>query len=122
MTREFEKFEVYILTIDLAKKIFSLLNQEKFKKEFELCNQLKRAVLSISNNIAEGSEYNNNAQFIRFLRYSKGSCAEVRNMLNLCNVLYSEETESLINDCKVVSVQLSKFIDYLSKTDNRKKS
>ena len=121
MTREFEKFEVYILTIDLAKKIFNLLNQEKFKKEFELCNQLKRAVLSISNNIAEGSEYNNNAQFIRFLRYSKGSCAEVRNMLNLCNVLYGEETESLINDCKTVSIQLSKFIDYLSKTDNRKK-
>ena len=122
MTREFEKFKVYILTIDLTKKIFDLLNQKKFKKEFELCNQLKRAVLSISNNIAEGSEYNNNAQFIRFLRYSKGSCAEVRNMLNLCNVLYREDTENLINDCKIVSIQLSKFIDYLSRTDNKKRN
>ncbi|MBP6575696.1 MAG: four helix bundle protein [Chryseobacterium sp.] len=121
MAREFEKFEVYELTIDLTQNIYNLLNKEKFKKEFELCNQLKRAVLSISNNIAEGSEYNNNAQFIRFLKYSKGSCAEVRNMLNLCQILYEEDTKDLINDSKIVSIQLSKFIDYLSRTDNIKR-
>ncbi|WP_395046941.1 four helix bundle protein [Flavobacterium sp.] len=48
---------------------------------------MKRAVVSIINNIAEGSEYNNNRQFIRFLKYSKGSCAEVRNMLILSREL-----------------------------------
>ncbi|WP_312089027.1 four helix bundle protein [Chryseobacterium sp.] len=122
MAREFEKFEVYELTINLTKNIYELLSKEKFKKEFELCNQLKRAVISISNNIAEGSEYNNNAQFIRFLKYSKGSCAEVRNMLNLCKILYQEDTENLINDSKIVSIQLSKFIDYLAKTDVRKRN
>ena len=99
MTREFERFEVYDLNINLTKNIYILLNKEKFRKEFEICNQLKRAVLSISNNIAEGSEYNNNAQFIRFLKYQNGSCAEVRNMLNLCRKLYKEDTENLINDC-----------------------
>lgn len=69
MTREFERFEVYDLNINFTKNIYILLNKKKFRKEFEICNQLKRAVLSISNNIAEGSEYNNNAQFIRFLKY-----------------------------------------------------
>jgi four helix bundle protein len=122
MAVEFEKFEVYQLAINLTKNIFNLLNQDKYKKEFELTNQIKRAVLSISNNIAEGSEYNNNAQFIRFLKYSKGSCGEVRNMLHLCSILYGEETQYLINDCKLVSKQLSKFIDYLSKTDVKKRS
>lgn len=120
MAVEFEKFEVYQLTVILTKNIFTLLNKDKFRKEFELTNQIKRAVLSISNNISEGSEYNNNAQFIRYLKYSKGSCGEVRNMLHLCSVLYDEDTNDLINDCKVVSKQLSKFIDYLSKTDVRK--
>jgi len=122
MAVEFENFEVYQLAVNLTKNIFNLLNKDKFKKEFELNNQIKRAVLSISNNIAEGSEYNNNAQFIRFLKYSKGSCGEVRNMLHLCSVLYDEDTNELINDCKVVSKQLSKFIDYLSKTDVRKRN
>ncbi len=67
-----------------------------------MTNQINRAVLSITNNIAEGSEYNNNAQFIRFLKYSKGSCGEVRNMLNLCWMLYEEDTTDLINDCKII--------------------
>ncbi|HJY11656.1 MAG TPA: four helix bundle protein, partial [Flavobacterium sp.] len=105
-----------------TKNVFNLLSKEKFKKEFELTNQIKRAVLSITNNIAEGSEYNNNAQFIRYLKYSKGSCGEVRNMLNLCLMLYEEDTTDLINDCKIISKQLSKFIDYLSKTDNKKRN
>ena len=122
MAVEFEKFEVYELAVNLTKNIFILLSKEKFRHEFEFSNQLKRAVLSITNNIAEGSEYNNNLQFIRFLKYSKGSCAELRNMLNLCSVLYSEDTENLINDCKIVSIQLSKFIDYLSRTDNKKRN
>jgi len=122
MAVEFENFEVYKQATNLTKNIFNLLNKEKFKKEFELTNQLKRAVLSITNNIAEGSEYNNNAQFIRFLKYSKGSCGEVRNMLHLCLMLYEEDTTDLINDCKLISKQLSKFIDYLSKTDNKKRN
>ena len=122
MAVEFEKFEVYQLAINLTKNVFNLLGQDKYKKEFELSNQIKRAVLSISNNIAEGSEYNNNAQFIRFLKYSKGSRCEVRNMLHLCSILYEEDTQDLINDCKLVSRQLSKFIDYLSKTDVRKRN
>nr|WP_314493425.1 four helix bundle protein [uncultured Chryseobacterium sp.] len=29
--------------------------------------------------MAEGSEYSNNTQFIRYLKYSNGSCGEVRN-------------------------------------------
>lgn len=122
MAVEFENFEVYKQAVNLTKNIFNLLNKEIFKKEFELTNQIKRAVLSITNNIAEGSEYNNNAQFIRYLKYSKGSCGEVRNMLNLCLMLYDEDTTDLINDCKIISKQLSKFIDYLSKTDNKKRN
>jgi len=122
MAVEFENFEVYKQATNLTKNVFNLLSKEKFKKEFELTNQIKRAVLSITNNIAEGSEYNNNAQFIRYLKYSKGSCGEVRNMLNLCWMLYEEDTTDLINDCKIISKQLSKFIDYLSKTDNKKRN
>lgn len=121
MAKEFEKFEVYVLAINLTKEIYKLLNQEVFSKEFELSNQLKRAVLSITNNIAEGCEYNSNAQFIRYLKYSKGSCGEVRNMLNVCSEIFGVETTKLTDDCKIVSAQLSKFIDYLSRTDNAKR-
>ena len=51
---------------------------------YKLCDnndKIKRAALSISNNIAEGFEYNNNNDFYRFLRIAKGSCGEVKNCL-----------------------------------------
>lgn len=60
MTASFENFPVYKKTISFTVKIFKLLENENLKKEFSLKDQLKRAILSISNNIAEGSEYGSN--------------------------------------------------------------
>lgn len=116
MTKTFTEFEVYQKSIILAKEVFTLMNNKSFEKEYGFKDQIKRAVVSISNNIAEGSEYNNNKQFIRFLGHSKGSCAEVRSMLilskelNLCN---DDETKKAIELSVEISKNLSKFIEYL---------
>lgn len=67
MTVAFEKFPVYNRTIDFTVDIFDMLENDNLKKEFAIIDQLKRATLSISNNIAEGSEYSNKKQFVRFL-------------------------------------------------------
>jgi len=50
-------------------------------KDYYLRDQINRAALSISNNISEGFEYGNAADFNRFLTIAKGSCGEVRNVL-----------------------------------------
>jgi four helix bundle protein len=49
--------------------------------DFAFQTQIHRAAMSIMNNIAEGVERGTNAEFVRFLDYSKGSCGEVRSML-----------------------------------------
>lgn len=116
MTKRFEEFEVYQKSLSLAVDVFNLLKNDSFKTEFQFNNQLKRAVISISNNIAEGSEYNNNKQFVRFLRIAKGSTAEVRSMLILAeklNLVEEEITKGLKLKSEEISKQLSKFIDYL---------
>ena len=65
----------------------------------------------------EGSEYNNNRQFIRYLKYSKGSCAEVRNMLiisrelGFCN---HNEIQISYNISIEISQSISNFIKYLN--------
>lgn len=87
MTKTFEEFEVHKKGVLLTKNVFEILNLTSIEKEFGFKDQLKRAVISITNNIAEGSEYNNNRQFIRYLKIAKGSCAEVRNMLILAREL-----------------------------------
>jgi four helix bundle protein len=117
MTKSFEEFEVYKKSVLLTKMVFELLNNKNFEKEFGFKDQMKRAVVSITNNIAEGSEYNNNRQFIRFLKYSKGSCAEVRNMLILSRELdFCNQNEIQISyDVSVeISQNISNFIKYLN--------
>ncbi len=73
MTKSFEEFEVHKKGVLLTRQIFDLLNKSSIEKEFSFKDQLKRAVISITNNIAEGSEYNNNKQFVRYLKFAKGS-------------------------------------------------
>ena len=116
MTKSFEEFEVYKKGTLLAKIVFELLNSKSFEKEYGFKDQIKRAVVSITNNIAEGSEYNNNKQLIRFLKISNGSCAEVRSMLllskelNLCSPTDIQEGYNLSIE---ISQNLSNFIKYL---------
>jgi four helix bundle protein len=119
MAVSFENFPIYKKTISFTVKIFKILNNENLIKEFSLKDQLKRATLSIGNNIAEGSEYGSNKQFIRFLWIAKGSCAEVRSMLF---VLYSLEKidneifNTLNDECLEITKEIYHFIKYLEKS------
>ncbi|MBU2526771.1 MAG: four helix bundle protein [Bacteroidetes bacterium] len=64
MTKSFEEFEVYPKGILSTKIVFKFLENKAFEREYNFKGQIKRAVISITNNIAEGSEYNNNRQLI----------------------------------------------------------
>ena len=103
----------------LQLKFLKFLIKKNLYKEFSLKDQLKRATLSISNNIAEGSEYGSSKQFIKFLWIAKGSCAEVRSMLF---VLYSLEKinseifNTLNNECLEITKEIYYFIKYLEKS------
>ena len=78
----FEDLEIWKKAQELATIIYELCEiNQKIARDFSFKDQIKRAALSISNNIAEGFEYSNNADFHRFLRIAKGSCGEVRNCL-----------------------------------------
>lgn len=116
MTKTFSEFDVYKKSVLLAKEVFALMQDKAFEKEYGFKDQIKRAVVSISNNIAEGSEYNNNKQFVRFLSHAKGSCAEVRSMLILSvelNFCTPDKIQSATNLSIEISKSLSKFMEYL---------
>lgn len=123
MTKSFEEFEVHKKGVLLTKCIFILLKNPFLDKEYGFKDQIKRAVISITNNIAEGSEYNNNKQFVRYLKIAKGSCAEVRNMLILAKELEFcsvDEIQKSLNLTIEISQNISNFIKYLSTKLNTK--
>ena len=108
----------------MTKQVYQILKNPAFEKEYDFKSQIKRAVFSITNNIAEGSEYNSNRQFVKFLKISKGSCGEVRNMLVLAKELgfsNNQEIKSSYDLSIEISQNLSNFISYLKKNmDNNK--
>lgn len=78
----FEDLVIWQKAQEIAEKVYKLADSNLFiQKDLSLKNQLKSASLSISDNIAEGFDYNNNPDFYKFLRIAKGSCGETRNKL-----------------------------------------
>lgn len=79
----------------------------------------------MSDNIAEGFEYNNNPDFIRFLNYAKGSSGEFRNKLIILNKAGKIEG-GISDDLYLKSIEFlsktKKFIDYLKKFEAAKKA
>ncbi|MEO2050702.1 MAG: four helix bundle protein [Allomuricauda sp.] len=74
--------------------------------DFGFRDQIRRAAVSVSNNIAEGFERSSNADFSKFLFYSLGSNSEVRSMIYLSvklNLLAKEKADQIIEMTNEVS-------------------
>jgi len=111
----FEDLVVWQKAQELAVKIYHLAELNKFiKNDFTLKDQLKRSAISISDNIAEGFEYNNNPDFYRFLRIAKGSCGELRNKILFIKRLKNIE-ETIGNELNKEATMLGRQLGELLK-------
>ncbi|MGZ4035697.1 MAG: four helix bundle protein [Bacteroidia bacterium] len=79
--KQFEDLEIWKEATQIAIEIYLISEKGKLKNDFGMKDQIRRAAMSISDNISEGFEYENNKEFVRFLKYSKGSAGELRNKL-----------------------------------------
>lgn len=113
----FEDLEVWKLGISLYIDLTKVFNVKEFK-DYYFRDQILRASLSISNNIAEGFEKQSDKELIRFLYISKGSCGEVRSMIytaKLQNFITENSYQDFRKRCITISVKLNNLIKYLSK-------
>jgi len=113
---KFEDLEIWQLSVKLTKEIYVLIKKEGFNKDFSLKEQIRRAVISISSNISEGFEKNNNNEFIRFLKIAKGSAGEVRSQAYLAleiGYLDKKEFEEICGSVVLLSSKIGRFISYL---------
>jgi four helix bundle protein len=83
----FEDLPVWQDAIELAVRIFAFTALPLFKRYPGVRDQIERASVSISNNIAEGFERGSTADLIKFLYISRGSSGETRSVLCLCDRL-----------------------------------
>ena len=73
--KRFEDIEAWQLARELTRKVHRLTKKPGFAKDYGLKRQIQDAAGSSMHNIAEGFDSETNAEFIRFLRYSKSGLA-----------------------------------------------
>ncbi len=79
--QRFEDLPVWKEAIHLADEVYNMTESKDWKGSYSLRDQLERAALSVSNNIAEGFERGTTKELLAFLYISRGSAGEVRSML-----------------------------------------
>lgn len=121
---KFEELPIWQESLKLTKLIYDLSSNSKWSKDFKLRDQIRGAMISVSSCIVEGFEKNNNNEFIRFLRMSKGSVGEVRNQLRIAFLVGYITKVEFINTNKQLEElgnQIGGFIVYLDDYRKRKK-
>jgi four helix bundle protein len=78
--QRFEELPVWNSAIELALEVYEFTSMSEFSSRYSLKDQLERAAVSVSNNIAEGFERGTNKELLSFLYISRGSAGEVRSM------------------------------------------
>lgn len=109
----FEELDVWKNARELSKEVYV---STKDWRDFELKDQIRRAVVSISSNIAEGYDRGSKADFKRFLYIARGSGSEVRSQIYLAldlGYLTKEQFDVLYRKIDRIVRQLASFISKL---------
>lgn len=122
MTYErFEQLPVWQAAIKLAQQIYHLTKDRAFRGQRSLRDQIERAAVSVSNNIAEGFERGTTQELLTFLYIARGSSGEVRSMLCLLETIpefadLKSEIPHLKLEAEGISRQLRGWADKLQNT------
>ena len=112
-TRNFRDYKVWKDSVEYATKIYKITDQMPWFEKKGICDQLRRAAVSISSNIAEGCAKPTDVDFARFLDQALGSAYEVETQLIISfNVGYItiEQNKELIQELNLIQKQLTALI------------
>ncbi|HEV2522488.1 MAG TPA: four helix bundle protein [Candidatus Acidoferrales bacterium] len=120
----FEDLPVWKYASDLAIRVFAIGEKASLRRRRSLRDQIERAALSISNNIAEGFERGTTAELLTFLYIARGSAGETRSMMCLMDrmVAFSDlksEISNLKSLAESISRQLRGWAQHLQDTSIR---
>ncbi len=120
--KRFEDLPVWRSATDLGLRVFGVTEDRVFADAGGLKDQMRRAAVSISNNIAEGFERGTTAELIAFLYIARGSAGEVRSMLRFLerwpNAQHlKSEISDLMSLAESCSRQIRKWAEYLQNSD-----
>ena len=108
-----KQLQVWQKAMDLVVEIYHLVKILPKEETYALSDQMRRAVVSIPSNIAEGFFRNSNKQYVQFLSVSRGSAAELETQLLIgirLEYFTKLQAENALNLCQEVIKMLSTMI------------
>jgi four helix bundle protein len=118
-----DDFELYKAAREFRKKVYKIIKKLPGEEKFALSPQMRRAVISITNNIAEGHGRWHYQENMQFCRISRGSVEEVIDDLNICideKYFHEDELENLKSEAYNLIEKINSYISYLKKLKEKK--
>jgi four helix bundle protein len=86
--KSYRELEVWQLSMELSEAVYAVVGELPSSERFALSDQLRRAVVSIPSNIAEGFGRNTTKDFLHYLSMARGSLCEVDTQLELASRIW----------------------------------
>ena len=112
--KSYKELIVWQKAMDLVEEVYRLIKAFPKEEIYALINQVRRAVVSIPSNIAEGQARQSKAEFLNFLSIAQGSLAEVETQLLLA-IRLSYLSESETQKAMQLREEISKMLASLRK-------
>lgn len=112
----FRELKIWNRAIELVVDIYKITSGFPEAEKFGLTNQMRRAAVSISSNIAEGCGRNSDKELVRFLSISQGSSNELETQVMIAsrlNFISKEAADAIISELNENQKMTRKFIDSL---------
>lgn len=109
----YKELKVWQKAMDLTVEVYKLVKLLPKEETYALSDQMRRAVVSIPSNIAEGQGRNSDKEFIQFLSFARGSLWELETQIEIClRIGYIDQ--SLTTNIYNLIAEISKMINVLS--------
>jgi len=118
--KRFEELECWQEARSFVRLIYEMVKTERFRRDFELVEQIKRSAISSMANIAEGFHRNSTREFMRFLDYSRASIAETMSHCYIAKdqkYINEDEMSKIKQQADLLWKKVNSFISYLKKTN-----
>ena len=117
--QSYREMTVWQKSMDLVEEVYRLVRALPKEETYALSDQIRRAVVSVPSNIAEGFGRNTAKEYIRFLNIARGSKNEVETQLQICvrlNYLQQSEIEKALDLCDEIGKMLNSLVKKLLPT------
>lgn len=114
--RDFRKYSIWIDAVSTANQVYSITSHFPTRETYGLSNQLERAAVSISSNIAEGASRTSPVEYAHFLEIAMGSAFEVETQLTIAkqrSYLSENEYNEMIIQLQSIERRVNSLINKL---------